>query len=306
MASAHPSTSSGRTKRAASPATSRSAGMSAHTTAVPCAIASTTGMPNPSCRLGNANRSAPAKSANRCSRPTGPSRRTRSPSACATAAVTVVGLPSRWPGQHESVRHRVGVEPRERVEQHPHVLAGLEGSGPEHVRPVVDRVGPACTFDVGVGWRARRSTPLGTTRIRSRGIGVCVAISSALNSDTAITRRARSRRGGEALTVERDPPAGERLRHHERRGVVHGDDERHAAGRRDGRATARARGRPARPAGRGRRRRARARRRRARPRAVGGSPASRRRGRARAGPGRHRHAGWRAVNAVTSTPRPGQ
>ena len=112
MASAHPSTSSGRTKRAASPATSRSAGMSAHTTAVPCAIASSTGMPNPSCRLGNANRSAPAKSANRCSRPTGPSRRTRSPSACRGERVTVVGFPSRWAGQHESVRHRAGVEPR--------------------------------------------------------------------------------------------------------------------------------------------------------------------------------------------------
>jgi hypothetical protein len=43
-----------------------------------------------------------------------------------------------------------------------------------------------------------------------------------------------ARRGGEALPVERDAPAGEGLGHHERRGIVHGDDQWHAGGGGDG------------------------------------------------------------------------
>ena len=278
--------------------------MSAHTTAVPCAIASTTGMPNPSCRLGNANRSAPANSANSCSRSTGPSSRTRSPSDCAASESPSSGF---HPGGPASTSRCGTVPGSSRANASSSTRTFLRGwkvpAQNTYGRSSIPKARRARSTSASVA--GSRSTPLGTTRIRSRGIGVCVAISSALNSDTAITRRARFGRSGEALTVERDPPAGERLGHHERRGVVHGDDQGHASRSAARPATARARGRPARPAGRDRRRRARARRRTARPRAVGGSPASRRRASCACSARSTSAREWRAVNAVTSTPRPG-
>ena len=71
------------------------------------------------------------------------------------------------------------------------VLARLERADPEHVRPVVDARTLRAPRRRRRRWRASRSTPFGTTRMRSRGIGVFAAISSAANSDTAITSRAR-------------------------------------------------------------------------------------------------------------------
>ena len=55
------------------PATSRMAGMSDATTAVPWLMASSTGSPKPSCRLGKANTVAPAYRDHNSSSPTWPS-----------------------------------------------------------------------------------------------------------------------------------------------------------------------------------------------------------------------------------------
>ena len=265
--------------------------MSVHTTGVPCAIASSTGMPKPSCRLGNTNRSAPAKSGNSCSRSdTGPSSCTRSPSRRTAASASS--------GFHPAARRARGgaarrlVEPGERVEQRAHVLARLERARPRTRtggRRARNRLHH--TVDVLRRWRARRSTPLGTTRMRSRGIGVCVAISSALNSDTAITSRARFAAAAKPWRWNVTAPAGERLGHHERRGVVHGDDEGDAARTAAPPVTARARGRPAPPAARDPPARARARRRRARAAGAGARPGRRHRGRARQRARRRRRAG---------------
>jgi hypothetical protein len=60
MASATACASVGSTRSAAPPHVSGSAPRSDATTGTPQAIASTTGRPNPSCRLGSTNASAPA------------------------------------------------------------------------------------------------------------------------------------------------------------------------------------------------------------------------------------------------------
>ena len=102
-AATHASGSSGDRRTAAPAAISRSAGMSAATTGVSCAIASRTGIPKPSCRLGNANTSAPRYSAPNTGSPTRPRVRTRSPRRRAARART-----PRPPANRPAPRARAG------------------------------------------------------------------------------------------------------------------------------------------------------------------------------------------------------
>ena len=217
------------------PATSRNAGMSAHTTAVPCAIASSTGIPKPSCRLGNTNRSAPAKSGrDRCA-PIAPGRAAaRGRRERAAPRRVVVGLPARRTGEHEPVRHAVGR------------------------RAARTRRAAPCTFLRG--WNVptqntygRSSSPI-RSRARRRSTSSVVARvevdavghdADALAGDRGVRRdlvgaelRHRDHQAGARFAaaakpapVERTAAPGERLGHRERCGVVHGDDERHRAGR---------------------------------------------------------------------------
>ena len=202
------------TKRAASPPTSRSAGMSLHTTAVPCAIASSTGIPKPSWRLGNTNRSAPANSAERArARHRARAAATRSPSRPRHRRVVVVGFQPSAAREHQPVRHVDSSRRRTRR------AAPARSCGAGTCRPRTRTAGRrsrtlrATRVDVARRWRAPRSTPLGTTRMRSRGIGVCAAISSARelrhrdHEPRALRRRREAACGGTTARDAWSPPA---------------------------------------------------------------------------------------------------
>ena len=104
----------------------------------------------------------------------------------------VVAQPPRRATEHEPVRDvRRLDQPCERVDQHPHVLTRLRRAQPEHVGGIFEPEGLQRVLDL-LGRRGARPTPLGTTRSRSREMAVCVAISSALNSETVMTTSARS------------------------------------------------------------------------------------------------------------------
>ena len=131
------------------------------------------------------------------------------------------------------MRHVGLVEPAERVEQRPHVLARLERPDPEHERAAVEPIRLHHTVDVVIGGARKVNAVRNDPHEVARGIGVFVAISSAATFDTAITRRARFAAAAKPARVERPPPASRRLGHRDRRGVVHGDDEGDALERRD-------------------------------------------------------------------------
>ena len=115
--------------------------MSEQTTGVACDMASITGSPKPSCRLGNVNRAARNNASSRSAR-TGPVKRMRLPSARAGSR-NASAAPSHPFGPTMTSRcGRIFValdEPPEPLDQHRDVLAGLERSHPQHVGGVADR-----------------------------------------------------------------------------------------------------------------------------------------------------------------------
>ncbi len=104
--------------------------------------------------------------------------------------VFVVGLPPWRAGEHETMRDRV-TETRANAFSSTRTFFLGWNVPAQNTYGRLPRLYARRAVSICAGVARARSTPLCTTRIRSREIGVWVAISFALNSETAMTRRAR-------------------------------------------------------------------------------------------------------------------
>ena len=218
MASAQPSTSPAGTSRAAPPATSRTAGMSDATTAVPWLMASSTGRPNPSWRLGKANTAAPAYSDHSSSSADRAELAQVGPRAAAIGGRAPDRRSSQpgIAGQHQraSARRLAGLLRRPQAGHGRHEgsdpLARFEAADPQHEGPVGQPPSrPESAAGAPGAIDRRGDAPLGTTRIRVRpGWSSAPAISSAAASLTVRTRSARRAAAASPSRWKRRPRAG--------------------------------------------------------------------------------------------------
>ena len=203
------------------------------TTAVPCAIASSTGRPKPSWRLGSTNRSAPRYSAPSRSAATGPASTMRGRDPLTRRPDALVGAePAGRPHEHEAVRDSGLDGSREGVDHDRDVLARFERPDPQHVGLVAEaealprRRDRAVARDVVVDTVVDDGDPVAS----DGGVGGDLVRRRAGRCDHGVGAGGRCR---EALPVEASTVSRERVGEQDGRRVVHGDDEgnaRHAAG----------------------------------------------------------------------------
>ncbi len=104
----------------------------------------------------------------------------------------VVDQPTGRAGEHELVRERVGPSWPRRTRRSGPARSCAAAHVPSQNTYGWSASPNVCSVRViSFGVAGTRSTPFGTTRIRSRRIAVCSTISSALNSETVMTTSAR-------------------------------------------------------------------------------------------------------------------
>ena len=149
-----PRASRGSTSTAASPATSPAAVSCEVTTATPWAMASSTGSPKPSCRLGRQNTAGPGQQGPLVG--LGDEAELADPAVGRPDVALQVLVPAPGPDQHQV--QSVAIEPSEGLEQDGQVLARLDGAGPHHVG-LVEVVGGPHPLDLGRGGPGLRPPP---------------------------------------------------------------------------------------------------------------------------------------------------